>query len=466
MKKYLFCLCAVAGLLSCTKEMTPREEAPAGVPMTFEINVAGTKAAKTDWAAGDVVYVFFNGIQGKYLTLTCEADGTWTNSTVGELTDEDFAGLGALTLTAVHFPVAVDVTYDDGQFSFTSDDKPVYSYYLFETDNNYTVAGTTVTTSISLGKPADMVLIHVADIQDNVADYTFGCSKIRPVACMSVGDDGLVNESVLQPGARLSGFADEDGAVFAGRLVNPEAKFYSFTLSYMDPTPANDKIYSLERDPALTAGKMYNFPAPSNSRWTATPASDLYVDLGLPSGTKWATCNLGASREWLYGDYFAWGETTGYMAGKRSFTWSNYFDTSDGGETFHKYALDKKTLIEPADDAAYAALGGRFRMPTYEEWEELWKSNYCSWVWYAMDHGYRVTSKMSGYTDKSIFLPAAGKMVDKELYNQGTAGNYWNASLDGSDSDQSRFVSFSSETIYRAGDYRYRGQSIRPVYAE
>ena len=128
MKKFIFCICAAAGLLSCTKEMTPREEAPAGVPMTFEIKVAGTKAAKADWAAGDVVYVFFNGIQGKYLTLTCGADGTWTNSPVGELTDEDFAGLGALTLTAVHFPVDVDVTYDDGQFFFASGEKPVYNY--------------------------------------------------------------------------------------------------------------------------------------------------------------------------------------------------------------------------------------------------------------------------------------------------------------------------------------------------
>ena len=75
-----------------------------------------------------------------------------------------------------------------------------------------------------------------------------------------------------------------------------------------------------------------------------------YVDLGLPSGTLWATCNVGAESPEEYGDYFAWGET----APKGTYSWSNYFDTNDGGTTFAKYNNDGgKTVLDPEDDAVH-----------------------------------------------------------------------------------------------------------------
>ena len=92
-----------------------------------------------------------------------------------------------------------------------------------------------------------------------------------------------------------------------------------------------------------------------------------YVDLGLPSGLKWATCNVGAENPEDYGDYFAWGETEPYYSsqeplvwkdGKGSgYVWSSYFDTSDGGNTFTKYTKDKKTVLEAIDDAVTANWG-------------------------------------------------------------------------------------------------------------
>ena len=362
--------------MSCAKEvLNPEKETPQnkGVPMTFNVTVLETRAAKTDWADGDKIYVFFNGMETKCLMLE-RSNGNWTDTSVGgTLLDSDFFGLGTKTLTAVHFPVAVDVTFADGKFSFTSGGRPIYNYYLFETDKTYTVDGTTVTATLSMGKPADMVQIHVAGIESSVADYTFGCSKIRPVACKSVGTDGAITEDVLQAGARLSGISDSDGGIFAGRLTSPgTAVDYVFTMA------SDDKIYTLTRTgKTLTAGTMYNFPALSvtgGTNWAVTDASDLYVDLGL--SVKLAKCNLGATNPEDYGDYFAWGE----LQPKSDYQWSTYLYGSDYDQ-LTKYCgnasrgkdgyTDDLTVLEQSDDAAYAAFGGQFRMPTQEEVYEL-----------------------------------------------------------------------------------------------
>lgn len=117
----------------------------------------------------------------------------------GTLLNTDFNGLSTKKLTAVHFPVAADVTYADSKFSFTSGGKPVYTYFLYQKEKDYTVEGTTVKANLSLGKPANMVQFHVAGIpENNVADYTFGCSKIQPFTCKSVGTDGSVTGHHLE----------------------------------------------------------------------------------------------------------------------------------------------------------------------------------------------------------------------------------------------------------------------------
>lgn len=281
MKKAILLLCLTAGLLSCTKEPVTTQEPATGIPMSFEISVAETKAAKTTWADGDKIYVFFKGLAAKYLVMTYNAATGWTSTSGGDtLLDTDFSNLGTKTLTAVHFPVNVKVTYDNGRFSFANSLslKPVYNYYLFQTGNAYTVDGATVTASLTMGKPADMVQIHVAGIQGNVSTYTFGCSKIRPVACKSVGTDGTITENVLHAGALLSGIADSDGGIFAGRLTNPGvATDYTFTVT------DNANIYTLTRsNRELTAGKMYNFPALNETggdNWSVSAKDSEYTDL-------------------------------------------------------------------------------------------------------------------------------------------------------------------------------------------
>ena len=187
------------------------------------------------------------------------------------------------------------------------------------------------------------------------------------------------------------------------------------------------------------------------------------VDLGLRSRTLWATCNVGATTPEDYGDYFAWGETVT----KEIYDWSTYFDTNDGGNTFTKYNYEGgKDVLDPEDDAAHVNWGGSWRMPTEAEWRELHVN--CTWTWTTQNgiNGCKVTSNKAGYTDKFIFLPAAGAHSGSGLYYEGSTGNYWSSSLyEGSSSSAwySFFQPGSYYLIYLLDGKRFTGRSVRPV---
>ena len=283
MKKIYYYLFLVAGLVSCAKEKTIQKDTPAGVPMTFNISVAETaessetRALKTDWKDNDVIYLFFKGMEAKHLTLFyrtrlwddenfCFTDSPGWEVGVqgGDLLDTDFQGLSDHTLTAVYFPEEVEVNYADNQFRFTKNGKPVYNYYLLQTGKAYKIDGTTVSAVLKMKKPDNFVQFHIPGTSSEVAGYKLSCPQIQPVACKSVGTDGVITEDTLPDGTEISGVVDDDGGIFSGRLVNPSATDYTFTLA------DRDYYYILTRNSALSAGKMYNFPVLSNSRWSKT----------------------------------------------------------------------------------------------------------------------------------------------------------------------------------------------------
>lgn len=156
-----------------------------------------------------------------------------------------------------------------------------------------------------------------------------------------------------------------------------------------------------------------------------------YVDLGL--SVKWATCNVGAQSPEDYGEFYAWGETRA----KTIYTVKGYRFRA-GGESYHdmklsKYDPDeildelKKTVLDMADDVANVKWGGNWRMPTKEEIEELnWN---CDWVWTTQNgvKGVKITSKVEGYTDRSIFMPAAGYRIDSRHLFAGVSGECWSS---------------------------------------
>ena len=186
-----------------------------------------------------------------------------------------------------------------------------------------------------------------------------------------------------------------------------------------------------------------------------TPSTEDYVDLGLPSGIKWATKNLGASKPSDYGDYYAWGETEP----KTDYYWSTYKWGTNNNIT--KYNdTDGKTTLEAADDAATQKLGSPWRMPTSYEIQEL--LDHCTWTWTTQDgkNGYEV----KGTNGNSIFLPAAGRRSGSELKDAGSWGYYWSSSLDTADSDYARYLYFDSDEHDWGYYSRGGGCPIRPVH--
>ena len=199
-----------------------------------------------------------------------------------------------------------------------------------------------------------------------------------------------------------------------------------------------------------------------------------YVDLGLPSGTLWATCNIGANSPEEYGDYFAWGETEGYNSGKTSFNWLTYKWCKGSETTMTKYCgnssygyngfTDELTELDLEDDAAYVNWGPAWRMPSIEQCEELINSSYTTTDWTIQNgvYGRKITSKIEGYTDKSIFLPAAGCRYSS-LHDVGSNGDYWSRTLGTNFPYGARNLRFISSNVYTRDDDRFYGQSIRPV---
>ena len=207
-----------------------------------------------------------------------------------------------------------------------------------------------------------------------------------------------------------------------------------------------------------------------------TPSTMEYVDLGLPSGLKWAKCNLGASKPSDYGDYYAWGET----APKADFTWDTYkwmqaghshwryitkytfADGQTGGiwyDSAGAFIGDNKTVLDAADDAATANLGSPWRMPTKVEIAELITK--CTWTWTTQDgvEGCQV----DGPNGNAIFLPATGHYEESGLIYAGTRGNYWSSSLDSADCTTARGDDFFSGGGASGKYYRYYGLAVRPV---
>ena len=205
----------------------------------------------------------------------------------------------------------------------------------------------------------------------------------------------------------------------------------------------------------------------------ATPEA---IDLGL--SVKWASFNLGATKKEDYGYYYAWGETEPYYydwapfswkEGKEAgYDWPSYKWCNGSSSSITKYNTSALTQLEPEDDAAHVNLGDRWRIPTGDEWAEL--RNNCSFTWTALNgvNGLLVTSLKPGYTNVSIFLPAAGVVGNTSLYYLGESGFYWTSGNDTSIKENAGYNTFetgSSGLGYGWIDRCY-GLSIRPVYGD
>jgi uncharacterized protein (TIGR02145 family) len=195
------------------------------------------------------------------------------------------------------------------------------------------------------------------------------------------------------------------------------------------------------------------------------------VDMGL--SVKWASFNVGASKQEDCGSYFAWGETD---PEKTSFSWTTY--KWSGGvyqDEMTKYCTlaseglngfkDSKVTLEPDDDAARKVYGSNWRMPTKAEFEELIDPGKCIVKWDSLNGvpGLKVTSKKTG---KFIFLPAAGGKSGDSMSGLNTFGRYWSSSLNEEGPYSAHYLYFKADNCYLYNYYRYYGYPVRAVYVE
>ena len=187
-----------------------------------------------------------------------------------------------------------------------------------------------------------------------------------------------------------------------------------------------------------------------------------YIDLDLPSGTLWATCNVGALNPEECGGYYAWGETEE----KSVYSWETYKWCNGSNNTLTKYCtesiygtVDNKTVLEAEDDVARVKWGEDWRMPTADEQQELVDN--CIWSRGRLNgvDGYWITSKQNG---KSIFLPTAGCFIGKEVQYCGLFGYFWSGTLR-NDNSSAYCIRFYNDYNNREGYGRSAGFTVRPV---
>lgn len=192
-----------------------------------------------------------------------------------------------------------------------------------------------------------------------------------------------------------------------------------------------------------------------------------YVDLGLPSGILWATCNVGADTPEGYGDYFAWGETEP----KELYDWKSYCYGSFRHDRYelNKYCTDScygldgfvdgLSLLEPADDAASANWGAGWRMPTKEEWEELYQNTTYSITAFNGVDG----CLFKAANGNTLFLPATGYWWG-DVFNGAGIGVYWSSTVNNEFPYRTWGFHFNCDSSHLCGSSdRNRGQVVRAV---
>ena len=402
---------------------------------------------------------------------------------------------GCSSLTSITIPDSV-TSISFGVFSGCSSLKSVTIPGSVTSIGEYAFGGCSSINSItipdsvtSIGEGAfnyctSLTSITIPDILTSIEDRTFsGCSSLTditiPDSVTSIGKYAFNYctslTSITIPGSvtSIGEIAFQGCTSLTSITVLPETP----------PKGGTFMFYATNNAPIYVPARSVE--AYKTARYWSTYADRIYaigtpvaVDLGLPSGLKWASFNLGASKPEEYGDYYAWGETEPYYSSLNPLTWKegkeagydwpSYKWCMGSENTLTKYCgesslgyngfTDDKTILDPEDDAAHVSLGGNWRMPTEEEWWELRQN--CTWTKATRNgvEGELVTAD----NGNSIFLPAAGSCNRTSLNYAGAAGSYWSSSLVSSESAHG--VDFYSGGLVTGVPYfRCHGGSVRPV---
>ncbi len=487
MKKIIVIIAAILVLMACNKENVFLESPTNSVQETSGIKVnltitrsddITTKATvKSAYANNDVVFVFFKGVTApKYLEMKYNSSSdTWIPTAKNNLTSSDISGAADRKMTAIYLPYgsAATVAASEGNFIFS--DMTYSGYFLKAEQVDYTFDENVLSGSLSMMAPTlsnnSDKLIHF-DISGFTSGHNYKLSQdyVKPLTFTSVSANGVLSMDEGTMGDAITGYEDGSMMSFSGILdasaVGNELD-YQFTIDDL----TSSTLYTRDAGTkTLSSSKYIGIGAINNAQWMVTE----YVDLGL--SVKWAKCNLRSATETKRGDFFAWGET--YPKSNFSISTYKWYECSSNTFSLTKYCFnsdygyngftDTKTTLDLEDDAAHVQLGGRWRMPTKMEMDDL--HNKCTWTWFSSGNtefngveGYKVTSNMEGYEDRFIFLPAAGYRSGTQDF--GGSGQYWSSSLR---TDSYPYFAcklfFQSNNVSCGYDYRDASGSIRPVY--
>ena len=415
------------------------------------------------------------------------------------------SGSSELTRVVSNELTTGDITNDgkSATLTFTLDDpdktaNPLYFYYpaSMVTDAgevNYAALSTQDGTLATLGPTLDACRSTAAWNGDNLPSVNFNENLIAVLALTLKNSDGSstitsgLTTVTVSDGTNtytVSASSTTFGSDVIYVAVKPVSTATSLTVTAADGTKNYTKTTTAR---TYSEGKFYTMSL-RMAEAASAPAGAKAVDLGL--SVKWANMNVGAEKETDYGDFFAWGETTGYSSvyfatmTDHDFSWANYKWSagSKDGSKFSKYVPstqsgywggagtpDNILKLESADDAAAVNWGGSWRMPTYTELKELrdTKSNTTdyTWTWTTVDghKGWKITSKKSGTTGNSIFLPVAGYRQGTRLYRQGQNGLYWSSTLKEDSPNYAWYLGLDSGDDGMSNDIRRYGLSVRPV---
>ena len=196
-----------------------------------------------------------------------------------------------------------------------------------------------------------------------------------------------------------------------------------------------------------------NVPPPPTSFKTCPDGNHPHkIDLGLPSGTLWACCNVGATKPEGDGDYYAWGETTT----KSDYNWNTYEHCDGTEKSCHNLGT---SICGTQYDVAYVKLGSSWQMPTADQFLELLNNCKNEWAMVNGVSGRRFTGPNGG----NIFMPAAGCRFGTDLHNRGAGGGYWSGTQSTVDSYDALILSSDAEGADRYGSNRHYGRNIRPI---
>ena len=499
MKKSLIILATIAfTLVSCSKEnadIIPDDNPDSQTSIVFNLTAkhpdgSATKAVKTGWESGDVIYVFLNNVVApKYLKMSY--DGSAWNTTQMNGATEESLGLvedATGTMRAVYLPFGNSLTVGADGTSFTFSET-TYSYYLTAT-LDYTVTSGEVSGAFEMAIPDGYVQFFLDDASaSSSTEIELREPHLTPQGIASIAADGTIIHTNVAHGAPLKGYVydkavketgESKGYLFSGILetgARNTSTNYDFTVviggwegTYYAKAFTGKTWYR-----GASEGRALKMPALSG--WT-TITNYQPIDLGCDVDGKriyWSSRNLGATSDGpansstTYGNYFAWGETKS----KTNYLWSTYAWGSAIDElTKYNYdnncgTVDGLTTLELTDDAAHEKLHGIWRMPTDAEWTALSNTTDFDWVPDDTNKGYTVTSRIAGYTDRYIFLPAAGYMWNDELRKDATEGRYWSSSLGTTMYDEpgaANYLSLQSRGhTYPSKGERSNGYSVRPV---